>query len=104
MWKWLLGGFGLLALLCGGGGFFVTATDQGKAMMKQMRPPEKQTEVRIDTVNHLGPFRLNVWTAIMVFTLAVAYFLRSRHGAKSAGPKSLGGDHERDPRLDASSS
>jgi prolipoprotein diacylglyceryl transferase len=55
--------------------------------------------LRIDTVNHLGPFRLNVWTAMMVFTLAAAYFVRSRHSADS-----LGGDDERDPRLDASSS
>ena len=29
--------------------------------------------LRIDTVNHLGPFRLNVWTAMMVVTVAAAY-------------------------------
>jgi len=52
--------------------------------------------LRIDTVNHVGPFRLNVWTAMMVFTAAAAYFTRSRHSARP-----LGGDHERDPRLDA---
>jgi len=57
--------------------------------------------LRIDTVNHLGPFRLNVWTAMMVFTLAAAYFVRSRRRAESVVPNSLGGDHERDPRLDA---
>jgi prolipoprotein diacylglyceryltransferase len=50
--------------------------------------------LRIDTVNHIGPFRLNVWTAIMVFTLAATYFVRSRRR----------GDHERDPRVDASPS
>lgn len=50
--------------------------------------------LRIDTVNHLGPFRLNVWTAMMVFTVAAAYCVRSRRR----------GDHERDPRLDAPSS
>jgi prolipoprotein diacylglyceryl transferase len=50
--------------------------------------------LRIDTVNHLGPFRLNVWTAIIVFTCAAAYFLRSRRKD----------EHERDPRLDAPAS
>lgn len=44
--------------------------------------------LRIDTVNHLGPFRLNVWTAIVVFTLAAAYFLRSRRRAETAAPNS----------------
>ena len=34
--------------------------------------------LRIDTVNHLGPFRLNVWTAIIVFLLATAFFIVSR--------------------------
>ena len=60
--------------------------------------------LRIDTVNHIGPFRLNVWTAIMVFALAAAYFVRSRRGAESAQPDSLRGDDERDPRHDASPS
>lgn len=31
--------------------------------------------LRIDTVNHLGPFRLNIWTSIVVFCLALAYFV-----------------------------
>lgn len=31
--------------------------------------------LRIDTVNHIGPFRLNVWTSIVVFALALAYFV-----------------------------
>lgn len=44
--------------------------------------------LRIDTVNHLGPFRLNVWTAIVVFTLAAAYFLRSRRRVETAAPNS----------------
>jgi prolipoprotein diacylglyceryl transferase len=48
--------------------------------------------LRIDTVNHLGPFRLNVWTSIIVFAGAAAFFVRSRRR----------GDHdERDSRLDA---
>ncbi len=34
--------------------------------------------LRIDTVNHLGPFRLNVWTSIVVFCCALAYFLWAR--------------------------
>jgi prolipoprotein diacylglyceryltransferase len=44
--------------------------------------------LRIDTVNHLGPFRLNVWTAIIVFMLAAAYFLRSRRRVETAAPNS----------------
>lgn len=31
--------------------------------------------LRIDTVNHIGPFRLNIWTSIVVFCLALAYFV-----------------------------
>jgi prolipoprotein diacylglyceryl transferase len=34
--------------------------------------------LRIDTVNHLGPFRLNVWTSIILFVLALAYFVWNR--------------------------
>ena len=34
--------------------------------------------LRIDTVNHLGPFRLNVWTSIILFVLATAYFIWAR--------------------------
>lgn len=50
MWKWLLGGFVVLAFLCGGGGFFIAATPQGKEFTKQFKPQEKKTEVRIDAV------------------------------------------------------
>ncbi len=57
--------------------------------------------LRIDTVNHIGPFRLNVWTSIVVFTLAAVYFARSRHHSDSVESRSSGGDHERDPRRDA---
>jgi len=60
--------------------------------------------IRIDTVNHIGPFRLNVWTAMMVFTLAAGYLVRSRRHAASEVPDSFRDDHDRDPRLDASSS
>lgn len=35
-------------------------------------------QMRIDTVNHIGPFRLNVWTSIIVFLLATAFFLATR--------------------------
>lgn len=31
--------------------------------------------LRIDDVNHIGPFRLNIWTSIIVFLLALAYFV-----------------------------
>jgi prolipoprotein diacylglyceryl transferase len=49
--------------------------------------------LRIDTVNHLGPMRLNNWTALVVFGAAAAYFWSQRRS----------GD-ERDSRVDASSS
>lgn len=36
--------------------------------------------LRIDTANHLGGLRLNVWTSIVVFLAAVGYFIwSSRH-------------------------
>ena len=35
-------------------------------------------QMRIDTVNHIGPFRLNVWTSIALFLLATAYFVATR--------------------------
>jgi prolipoprotein diacylglyceryl transferase len=56
--------------------------------------------LRIDPVNHVGPFRLNVWTTIIVFACAAVYVLRSRRSAESPVPNSLGGDDERDPRVD----
>jgi hypothetical protein len=31
--------------------------------------------LRIDTVNHILGLRLNVWTSIVVFSLALAYFV-----------------------------
>lgn len=34
--------------------------------------------LRIDTANHIGPFRLNVWTSIIVFAVAAAYFIATR--------------------------
>jgi prolipoprotein diacylglyceryl transferase len=40
--------------------------------------------LRIDTVNHLGPFRLNVWTSIVVFALAAVYFVVTRRRSKPA--------------------
>jgi prolipoprotein diacylglyceryl transferase len=35
--------------------------------------------LRIDTVNHIGPFRLNVWTSIIVFLVALAFFVLTRN-------------------------
>lgn len=40
--------------------------------------------LRIDTANHIGPFRLNVWTSIIVFTLALIYFVATRKRALAA--------------------
>jgi prolipoprotein diacylglyceryl transferase len=39
--------------------------------------------LRIDTVNHLGPFRLNVWTSIILFLLAAVYFVVARRRSKT---------------------
>ena len=39
--------------------------------------------LRIDTVNHLGPFRLNVWTSIIVFLLATVFFVARRRQSKT---------------------
>lgn len=47
MWKWFAGGFGVLVLLCGGGGWFLTSSEQFKAILN---PPEKAIEVRLETV------------------------------------------------------
>jgi len=35
-------------------------------------------QLRIDQANHLGPFRLNVWTSIILFALATIYFVATR--------------------------
>jgi prolipoprotein diacylglyceryl transferase len=37
--------------------------------------------LRIDEANHIGPFRLNVWTSIIVFAVALAFFVLSRRRA-----------------------
>ena len=39
--------------------------------------------LRIDTVNYLGPFRLNVWTSIILFVLATAFFVVTRRRAQT---------------------
>jgi prolipoprotein diacylglyceryl transferase len=38
-------------------------------------------QLRIDTANTIGPFRLNVWTSVIVFALALVFFLRARRSA-----------------------
>ncbi len=50
MWKWFLAAFLVLVALCGAGGYFFAATEQGRDIIKQFRPSEKQTEVRLDNV------------------------------------------------------
>jgi prolipoprotein diacylglyceryl transferase len=42
--------------------------------------------LRIDTVNDIGPFRLNVWTSIILFALATVYFVVSRRRLRRAKP------------------
>lgn len=49
-------------------------------------------QLRIDTVNEIGPFRLNVWTSIVVFALALAYFLWARRRGTAAGEDPGSGD------------
>lgn len=43
-------------------------------------------QLRIDPVNELGPFRLNVWTSIVLFLLATAYFVATRHKTREDEP------------------
>ncbi|WP_344771374.1 prolipoprotein diacylglyceryl transferase [Aeromicrobium panaciterrae] len=43
-------------------------------------------QLRIDEVNHLGPFRLNVWTSIVLFLLATAYFVATRNRTRDDKP------------------
>lgn len=51
MWKWLLGIFVLLVLLCGGTGFFFAGTEKGREMAKGFRPGGGGgAEVRIEPV------------------------------------------------------
>ncbi|MGI8613483.1 MAG: prolipoprotein diacylglyceryl transferase [Nocardioidaceae bacterium] len=44
--------------------------------------------LRIDDAHHLGPFRLNVWVSLVVFALAVAYFVivGRRHPEREISP------------------
>ena len=41
-------------------------------------------QLRIDPVNDIGPFRLNVWTSIILFVLATIYFLATRKRSRAA--------------------
>lgn len=47
MWKWLLGSFLILVLLCGGGGFLFANSEAGKKMFSG---GDRKTEVRINAV------------------------------------------------------
>jgi prolipoprotein diacylglyceryl transferase len=40
--------------------------------------------LRIDTANHIGPFRLNIWTSIIVFAVAATYFFATRKRGQSS--------------------
>lgn len=47
MWKWIVGTFVGIAIVCGGGGFLLTSSD---GFQKLVNPPEKAIEVRLETV------------------------------------------------------
>ncbi len=47
MWKWFVGGFVALVVLCGAGGWFLSSSEQFKSLVN---PPEKAIEVRLETV------------------------------------------------------
>ncbi|MDQ3156195.1 MAG: prolipoprotein diacylglyceryl transferase [Actinomycetota bacterium] len=44
--------------------------------------------LRIDPANDIGPFRLNVWTSIILFVLATAYFVFKKHSVFKKSKKS----------------
>ena len=65
---------------------YVAAYTLGRAWIESLR---------IDPVNHLGPFRFNVWTSLVLFVLAVAYLAwsaRKRPGREDLAP--VGADAE----------
>jgi len=47
VWKWVLGTFLMLVLICGGGGYFFAKSEAGKKMLGR---GERKTEVRVDSV------------------------------------------------------
>lgn len=49
--------------------------------------------LRIDFAHHIGPLRLNDWTALILFALATIYFVRTRNRAvENATPEAEGSD------------
>jgi prolipoprotein diacylglyceryl transferase len=58
--------------------------------------------LRIDTVNHIGPFRLNVWTSIIVFLLALVFLIATRNRADQADEPQPESDPEPELESDAS--
>jgi HlyD family secretion protein len=56
VWKWLLGGLLVLAVLCGGGGYFVATSEAGKKMFSNNGG--SKTEVRVDPVERGQVVRL----------------------------------------------
>lgn len=55
--------------------------------------------LRIDTANEIGPFRLNVWTSIIVFALALTFFLVTRHRSRRQQPEPAVTPTEGEPDL-----
>lgn len=50
MWKWLLGGFLGLVLLCGGSGYFVATSAKGREMLKMFQHQADRSTVRVEPV------------------------------------------------------
>lgn len=47
-------------------------------------------QLRIDPVNDIGPFRLNVWTSLILFLLATAYFVATRKRSRATAESGEG--------------
>ncbi|MFS0884712.1 prolipoprotein diacylglyceryl transferase [Aeromicrobium sp. 179-A 4D2 NHS] len=47
--------------------------------------------LRIDDANLIGPFRLNIWTSVVVFALALAYFVWARRKGRDRAERDVSG-------------
>jgi len=51
VWKWLVGALVVCIAVCGGGGFFLARSDQGRTMLERLRPKARLPEVRLERVS-----------------------------------------------------